>query len=142
MSRVQNPVRCSRVNAKKAEPPKTPTVVNFIKRQEPGTEYILTVCTGSWILSKTGLLSGRKATTNKLFFNHVKEDTKDLNITWIPKARYVVDGKYWTSSGVTAGMSQRNGSKRKCRLNEYQFLGRHGHGKRVHDPHHKCRVGC
>jgi len=83
----------------------TPSLVNFIQRQEPGTEYILSVCTGSWILSATGLLNGKKATTNKALYKVVVESTKDLNITWIPKARYVVDGKYWTSSGVTAGKS-------------------------------------
>lgn len=62
------------------------------------------MCTGSRLLAATGLLDGRKATTNKFFFKWIAEDTKDRNITWIPKARYVVDGKYWTSSGVTAGV--------------------------------------
>lgn len=35
---------------------------------------------------------------------HVSQDaTKDLGIEWVPKARWVVDGNVWTSSGVTAG---------------------------------------
>ena len=28
----------------------------------------------------------------------------DKSIKWVPKARWVVDGKTWTSSGVTAGV--------------------------------------
>lgn len=35
----------------------------------------------------------------------LQEATKDMGITWVPKARWVVndDNKIWTSSGVTAG---------------------------------------
>ncbi|KAK0438499.1 class I glutamine amidotransferase-like protein [Desarmillaria tabescens] len=80
--------------------------MNFLKRQGPNAKYILTVCTGSWILSSTGLLDGKRATSNKEMFNVIKEDTKDLPITWIPKARWVAteDKKIWSSSGITAGM--------------------------------------
>jgi len=31
-------------------------------------------------------------------------DPTTVNITWVPKARWVIDGNVWTSSGVTAGM--------------------------------------
>ncbi|KAJ6499011.1 class I glutamine amidotransferase-like protein [Mycena sanguinolenta] len=78
----------------------------FIKRQAPGAKYILTVCTGSLILARTGLLNGKRATTNKSAFRRVQEETKHLGIHWIPKARWVTteDKKIWTGSGVTAGM--------------------------------------
>ncbi|KAK0196622.1 class I glutamine amidotransferase-like protein [Armillaria mellea] len=81
-------------------------LMNFLKRQGPNAKHILTVCTGSWVLSSTGLLDGKRATTNKEMFKVIKEDTKDLPITWIAKARWVAteDKKIWTSSGVTAGM--------------------------------------
>ncbi|KAJ7902144.1 class I glutamine amidotransferase-like protein [Mycena olivaceomarginata] len=83
----------------------------FIKRQAPGAKYILTVCTGSLILARTGLLSGKRATTNKSAFRSVQEETKHLGITWVPKARWVVteDKKIWTGSGVTAGMDLAGG---------------------------------
>ena len=36
-----------------------------------GIRWILTVCTGSEILARTGVLDGRRATTNKRAFNEV-----------------------------------------------------------------------
>ena len=50
----------------------------------------------------TNLLNRRKATSNKKSFNWVKG--LNSNVIWIEKARWVVDGKYYTSSGVSAGI--------------------------------------
>lgn len=49
-----------------------------------------------------GVLDGRRATTNKQDFN----DTIHLgpSVDWVKKARWVQDGKFFTSSGVSAGM--------------------------------------
>ena len=47
-------------------------LMNFLKHQIPGALYVLSVCTGSWILSGTGILDGKRATTNKFAFNTVK----------------------------------------------------------------------
>ena len=54
------------------------------------------------MLAKTGLIDGRKATTNKRVFQFVKTNAPKVN--WIAKARWVEDSKYFTSSGVSAGM--------------------------------------
>ena len=64
--------------------------------------YVLTVCTGTALLAKTGLLDGRKATSNKRAFDWVT--TNSDKVHWVRRARWVVDGKYYTSSGVSAGM--------------------------------------
>ncbi len=53
-------------------------------------------------MAKTGLLDFKNATTNKIAFDWVI--TNGPNVNWIRKARWVVDGKFYTSSGVTAGM--------------------------------------
>lgn len=64
--------------------------------------YVLTVCTGSALLAKTNLLNRKKATSNKRAFEWVKSINKDIN--WIKEDRWVVDGKFYTSSGVSAGI--------------------------------------
>ena len=63
---------------------------------------VLTICTGSALLAKTGLLNHKKATTNKRAFAWVKS-TNSL-VHWQKSARWVVTDKYYTSSGVSAGM--------------------------------------
>ena len=65
-------------------------------------DRVLTVCTGSALLALTGLLDGREATTNKALFNWVAE--KRPEVRWQRQARWVHDGQFYTSSGVSAGM--------------------------------------
>lgn len=65
-------------------------------------EFVLTVCTGSALLAKTGLLNGRRATANKEVFDWVC--SQNLHVKWQRSARWVVDGPIYTSSGVSAGM--------------------------------------
>lgn len=65
-------------------------------------KYVLTVCTGSALLAKTGLLDGRQATSNKRAFAFAESSGRQVK--WVSRARWVVDGKFYTSSGVSAGM--------------------------------------
>lgn len=48
------------------------------------------------------MLDGKRATSNKKSFAWVRQQSE--RVEWVPKARWVVDGKVWTSSGVAAGM--------------------------------------
>ncbi|KAF2821863.1 DJ-1/PfpI family protein-like protein [Ophiobolus disseminans] len=84
----------------------TGAVVQYLKTLDlsgaGSIKHVLTVCTGSEVLARTGLLDGRNATTNKRAFNDVK--AKHPQVNWVAKARWVVDGNIWTSSGISAGM--------------------------------------
>jgi len=77
-------------------------LIQSVKNLSIKAKYVLTVCTGSALLAKTGLLKGLRATTNKMSFDWVVEQDNEVN--WIRKARWVIDGKYYTSSGVSAGI--------------------------------------
>lgn len=63
---------------------------------------VLTVCTGSALLAATGLLNGRRATSNDLAFNWVAGVNDQ--VIWVRQARWVADGDIWTSSGISAGI--------------------------------------
>jgi len=79
-----------------------PLLINKIREISRLSKYVLTVCTGSALLAKTGLLDGKKATSNKRAFDWVILHGK--NVDWIRKARWTKDGKFYTSAGVSAGM--------------------------------------
>ena len=77
------------------------TLLAWLRSQGEAASKVATVCTGSALLARTGLLDGRKATTNKAAFAWVTQQGPAVD--WQARARWVEDGKYLTSSGVSAG---------------------------------------
>ena len=65
-------------------------------------DHVITACTGSVLLAKTGLLDGMEATSNKLSWEWATSEAPDVR--WIRAARWCVSGKFYTSSGVSAGI--------------------------------------
>jgi putative intracellular protease/amidase len=77
-------------------------LIDLIKGISSTAKYIISVCTGSSLLAKAGLLDGKKATSNKRAFKWVMDQGKD--VLWVKEARWVTDGNIYTSSGVSAGI--------------------------------------
>jgi putative intracellular protease/amidase len=78
-----------------------PALLAFVQRQDRETTWTVSVCTGAAILAKAGVLDGRAATSNKLALAWVRSQSD--KVRWQGRARWVFDGKYVTSSGVSAG---------------------------------------
>jgi len=79
-----------------------PVLVDWLRDRAGAAEIAMTVCSGTALLARTGLLDGHRATTNKMFFDSIA--VEGPKVEWVKEARWVEDGKFATSSGVSAGM--------------------------------------
>ena len=79
----------------------SPKMLDFLRRRAAKAEVTMSVCSGSAILAKAGLLDGRRATSNKQFFDLAR--AQSAAVKWVEQARWVEDGPFATSSGVSAG---------------------------------------
>ncbi|MCL1702647.1 DJ-1/PfpI family protein [Lysinibacillus sp. Bpr_S20] len=78
---------------------KNENVLNWIREVDKTTKWTTSVCTGSLLLASAGLLNGLKATS------HWKAINLLSNFGAIAtKERVIEQGKYITSSGVSAGI--------------------------------------
>jgi transcriptional regulator GlxA family with amidase domain len=84
------------------------SLAKFLKTYAPSATLTMSVCTGSWLLAKAGILDGRRATSNKMYFDMAVQQSS--RVEWIPKARWVADGPVFTASGVSAGIDMALGA--------------------------------
>lgn len=74
-------------------------VINWIRRMDESTKWTVSVCSGSLLLAQAGLLGGKNCTTHW----RRKDQLRQFNVNVVDE-RYVQDGKYITSAGVSAGI--------------------------------------
>ena len=79
-----------------------PVLLNWLKKRSQDAELVASVCTGSALLAKAGVLDGLRATSNKLAFAWAASQSE--KVQWQQQARWVEDGKVFSSSGVSAGI--------------------------------------
>jgi transcriptional regulator GlxA family with amidase domain len=72
---------------------------------EPTFKALLLVCTGSMAVAQTGILDGLNVCSNKFVLKTAFEKgLLNKNVKWVGNRRWIVDGKVWSSAGVTAGI--------------------------------------
>ncbi|MGA9078412.1 MAG: DJ-1/PfpI family protein [Acidimicrobiales bacterium] len=76
--------------------------LSWLSAWSSSATYVTSVCTGSGVLARAGLLDGYRATSNKQAFAWATSQSD--RVEWVAEARWVADRDRWTSSGVAAGM--------------------------------------
>lgn len=79
-----------------------PKVIDWVKASADNAELVLSVCTGSLVLAKSGLLDGLGATTHHEVFDLLGEIAPETQIR--KGERFVDNGKVITSGGISAGI--------------------------------------
>jgi transcriptional regulator GlxA family with amidase domain len=79
-----------------------PSKIEWIQRMAPGADIVMSVCTGSFVLARTGLLDGLSATTHHDHFDAFESEFPGT--TLVRDRRFVENGKLVTAGGLTSGV--------------------------------------
>ena len=77
-------------------------LVAWLRRHAAGARRVASVCTGAFLLAATGLLNGRRVASHWDHCDRLAAAHPAVTVERDPI--FVVDGWYWTSAGVTAGI--------------------------------------
>ncbi|MGH8101623.1 MAG: DJ-1/PfpI family protein, partial [Chthoniobacterales bacterium] len=80
----------------------SPAVVEWIKKSSKTTDVTMSVCTGAFVLAKTGLLTGKSATTFHGAFGRFAMNYPDVQLK--RGARFVENGNLATAGGLSSGI--------------------------------------
>jgi putative intracellular protease/amidase/YHS domain-containing protein len=83
-----------------SEPSKA--MLDWIRQSSKTTDVTMSVCTGAFVLAKTGLLSGKGATTFHAAFNTFAMNFPDIQLK--RGARFVDNGNLATAGGLSSGI--------------------------------------
>jgi YHS domain-containing protein len=76
--------------------------LKWIRESSKSTDVTMSVCTGAFLLAKTGVLSGKSATTFHAAFNSFAMEFPDIKLK--RGARFVEDGNLASAGGLSSGI--------------------------------------
>jgi putative intracellular protease/amidase/YHS domain-containing protein len=77
-------------------------MLEWIRRSSENTDVTMSVCTGAFVLAKTGLLSGKSATTFHAAFNSFAMEFPNVQLK--RGARFVENGNLASAGGLSSGI--------------------------------------
>lgn len=77
-------------------------MLGWIREQSRQTDVTMSVCTGAFVLAKTGLLNGKRATTHHSGYIQLALEYPDIHV--MPGYRFVDEGNIATAGGLTSGI--------------------------------------
>ena len=80
----------------------SPEVLEWIRKSSKTTDVTMSVCTGAFVLAKTGLLNGKAATTYHGAFERFATQFPDVQLK--RGARFVENGNLATAGGLSSGI--------------------------------------
>ncbi|MEO0495527.1 MAG: GlxA family transcriptional regulator [Actinomycetota bacterium] len=85
-----------------AREPGNDDLVEWLRAVGPRVERIATVCTGTFLAARAGLLDGKRATTHWARSDDLTAEHPSIDLQ--PDAIWVRDDPVWSSAGVTSGI--------------------------------------
>jgi transcriptional regulator GlxA family with amidase domain len=79
-----------------------PRVLDVVREADARGAWLLSVCSGSFILAAAGVLDGRRATTHWMYSDTMIEMYPQIEVD--PDVLFVQDGRIITSAGTAAGL--------------------------------------
>ncbi|KAL2065235.1 hypothetical protein VTL71DRAFT_2904, partial [Oculimacula yallundae] len=95
----------------------------FLRKHVAAGKGIFTTCTGALAISSSGVLDGKKATTNHMALDIARKLRPQVD--WV-KEQWVEDGQFWTAGGACAGMDMFHHWVAKHYVAEIAALGLEG----------------
>ena len=77
-------------------------IVNWLRKSSKNADVTMSVCTGAFLLARTGLLSGKAATTHHGSFQSFARQYPDIQV--MRGARFVEQGNLATAGGLSSGI--------------------------------------
>ncbi len=74
----------------------------WIRHHAPQAKIVMSVCVGTFLLARTGLIDGKRATTHHEYFERFARSFPHVQL--VRNRRFVDNGKFVTGGGLTAGI--------------------------------------
>jgi transcriptional regulator GlxA family with amidase domain len=81
--------------------------IDYIKRvgNAPGNKYVMSVCTGAFLLGDAGLLDGKHCQVSSHNYGRFEREVPNAKLLKDPSLNFVQDGNLFTSNGPCSGLA-------------------------------------